>query len=969
MTFRFDEFELNAETLELTRDGQIVKADMLVVRLLHVLVEHAGELVTKRELLARVWGGQAVSENVITVAMTRLRKTLGHKAGEREFVANVHGRGYRFIRPVVTRGTAGPVVAPQGPSLKGLPFVGRDRVLELVRAAMELSRSGHGSVCMLMGEAGIGKTSVVEVIESEALSSGFAVAWGSCREPGQTPPLWPFVEIVRGLLDQARVDFSEPRFATALGELARSIPALDVTAIGAPSPARTTSDHRLFDMLVRVLSLASERTPCVLVLDDLHNADSASLEVMRYWIGEIARSRVLVIGTLRKGVKPEPPAEGNLAYVLGHRNSTRVDVERLKKEDVERYVSAVLDDPNGVLAHSIFLKSEGNPFFMAELVRLTRDGTDVLVSARSVSSAALDLLRQRVGALDETLRGALSVAAVIGNKFDLAILQSVSGVAPAVLMESLDAALAADVVVTEGDSKTAFRFSHDLLRTVLFEGLEKPARRALHLRVVETLERRGGEGFAVQPSELAHHSHSALPEGDPRKAVRYCADAATDSARLFAYGDGVRYLRYALEALALVPNPSPRLRLRLLLERALYARVCSSPEFEPSVRAAMRLARDLGAPAALARAALMLDLHPGFPAVADARAALEEALQSLPPDGEERAAVLGRLASSAPAAYDERASFGYLERGRELAESAKTLLSTYTILSARLYALGGPVHRSEALQVIAELEQLFAENAQTLRVAPGWLDLDGAIRAAQRGALDEMTEALERCAARCRKVGNHELLWHAERFRLLSRIDAGEGVQVREELRKLHRRAEREVTIGSGTFVAYDESVVLSTGSTSEVRSSHEALAFHPDDPPGIWSLKVRALAASDRNEEARRSLREVPAAHLIRLPCDRDYLGTLGALARAALAVGELEYAEAIAELLSPHQDCFALHLAFFCEGSVPELLGSIACAMGKRNEGLMLLEAGAARSAKAGFSRCARRAREELASHRSAG
>jgi tetratricopeptide (TPR) repeat protein len=483
---------------------------------------------------------------------------------------------------------------------------------------------------------------------------------------------------------------------------------------------------------------------------------------------------------------------------------------------------------------------------------------------------------------------------------------------------------------------------------------------------VETLERRAGVGFAVQPSELAHHSQSALPEGDPRKAVRYSADAATESARLLAYGDAVRHLKHALEALDLVPGPSPRFRLALLLERALYARVCSSPEFEPSVRAAIRLARDTGAFGALARAALMLDLHPGFPAVTDARAALEEALERLPPDGEERAAVLGRLASSAPAAYDEGASCRYLELSTKLTESAKTLLSSYTLLSARLHALGEPVHRTEALQVTADLERLFVENAQTLRVAPAWLDLDRAIRFAQNGALGEMTEALERCAARCRKVGNHELLWHAERFRLLARIDAGDGPHIDDELRKLHRRAEREVTIGSGVFVAHDECIVLSSGSKSDVPGSHASLAFHPDDPPGIWSLKVRALAASGRSDEARRSLHEVSAANLVRLPCDRDYLGTLGGLVRAALALGELEYAEAIAELLAPHEDCFAIHLAFFCEGSITQLLGSIACAIGKRSEGLALLEHGAGRSAKVGFSRCARRAREELASNR---
>lgn len=747
-------------------------------------------------------------------------------------------------------------------------------------------------------------------------------------------------------------------------ELSRSVPELDVSK--STPPASNPSGHSLFDVLVRVLSLAAERTPCLLILDDLHNADSASLELLRYWISEIARSRVLVVATVRKGVTPEPPAASHLAYVLGHRNSTRVELRRLMQEDVERYVSAVVDDATDAVARSIFHKSEGNPFFMTEFARLARDGKDALVWNASVSSAALDLLRQRIAALAETLRSVLAIAAVVGNEFDVAELQAVSGIPSGIVIENLDAAIAADVIVTVNDSRTAFRFGHDLLRTVLYESLQMPHRRTLHLRAVAALERRTREGGAVQASELAHHSHSALPEGDARKAVRYCADAATDAARLCAYGDAVRYLRYALEALELVPNPSPRFRLALLLDQALYARVCSSPEFEPAVRAAMRLARALQAPAALARAALMLDLHPGFPAVADARAALEEALALLPPTGEERAAVLGRLATSAPAAYDERASTDYLQRGSALAESSKTLLSTYTIQSARLFALGNPLHRPLAQQVIAELEDLFAEHVQTLRVAPGWLDLDRAIRAAQIGRLGEMTDALERCVARCRRVGNQELMWHAERFRSLARIDAGEEGPIFEELTKLHRRAAREVTVGSGTFVAYDESVVLPPGASVQTLGHDDPLAFHPDDPPGIWSLKVRALAASSRNEQARRSLREVPAARLALLPRDRDYLGTLGALTRAALALGELEYAEAIAELLEPHEDCFALHLAFFCEGSVLELLGSIACANGKPSDGLALLEAGAERCDEAGFVRCARRVREVLASAR---
>jgi DNA-binding winged helix-turn-helix (wHTH) protein len=958
MVFRFDEFELDADDLELRRNGVPVKADRMALRVLRDLVTHAGRLVSKEQLIANVWGGRAVSENVITVAVARLRKTLGREKGGREFVLSVHGQGYRFVRSVEARVASRPPPPLRAPMLRGMPFVGRERVLDRLRMALDQVQRGSGSVCLLVGEPGIGKTSAAEVMEAEAAEAGVRVVWGYCRESGDTPPLWPFIQLVRGAVEGGSVDLAEPRLSTALGELLEVLP--ELTPLVSPADgrdSRTTSPttaptrtHRLLDAIIRTLSLVAEQSPCMLVLDDLHRADTASLEVLRHFVGEIARTRVLVVGTLRKGVVPEPPGDRHLAHVLGHRNTTRLTLERLDESDVRAYTSAAVG-ADDALARAVYLRSEGNPFFMVEFARTLPRNASSSSSALAVSEAALDLLRQRVSTLDAAVRGVLSLAAVIGNQFDLPLLEDVSGMSLQELMTSLDRAVASDVLVAVGDSRTRFRFVHDLLRAVLYDDLDRASLRSFHLRVQGALERRSLSGYGVQPADLAYHAHSAIPEGDPRRVVGYCRDAAAAAAERRAYGDAVRYTRHAREALELVPRPSARLRLALVLQQALYARSCSSPEFESAVREGIRLARAQNAPAALAWAALMLDLHPGFPALPGARATLTEARDCLSPEDDALPAVLARLASSAPTAYDVDRASAELDRAVELSARSQGILSANTVGNAELFLLGGPRHRDRAAVVLRELEELCERNPETLSVTPVLLDLHRAIASAQAGAEPLVSAALERASRRCREIAHYELGWHVERFRLLSRINAGQRELVAAELRQHHRRAEAESLFGTDLFIAYDEIVALGAGSKWMPERGADVLAPQADDLPSIWALKIRALAATGRHEEARRSLRRISPSALERLPCDRDHLGTLGALARAVLALGEVDYFPMLERLLSPHRDHFAINLSFYSEGSVPELLEALAAARSARADPAAPLEGGVRRRERTGL------------------
>jgi eukaryotic-like serine/threonine-protein kinase len=915
----FDEFEFDADNLELRCTGRPLKADALLLRMLAVLVRRAGQLVTKQELLAQVWSGRAVSDNAVTVAMVRLRRLLGHNRGEREFVVNVHGRGYRFVRPVEQReAELAPVLTPQ----LNAPFVGRERVMKQLQAALDEAREGRGSACMLLGEPGIGKTRAVEVLAIQAAELGVPIAWGYCREVGDTPPLWPFAQLVRELLVKIPLDPREPRFAKFIPQLERLLPELGKPTAASPERAGPSeghgAKHRIFDAVSRVLSLAAERSACILILDDLHRADPASLELLRYLIDELAGIRIALFATLRASDRMHP----HLKHVLGHRNVARIELERLSRAEVEAYVTGLMHDPNPALAHAVFLKSEGNPFYMTELLRRVRESDRVDLGTLSVPEAALDLVRQRTAMLDDAARGVLSHAAVIGRRFDLPVLQAVTAADAASLMMNLDEALARGVVIADPNSTISFAFAHELLRAVLYDALPPRERREAHLLVAQALEQRVAAGDAVPSADLAYHFRAALPVSDPRKVVQHCEAAAREAAHLFAYADATRYLQYARQALDLIENGSPRLRMRLLLTQALFAQTHSSHEAEPLIRQMIDVARAQSSGTSLAKAALLLDPYRGFPSRPDSRPLLEEALALLPDEEVGlRASVLGRLAAIPPLAYDMALCSSQLAQAKQLAAASGDPLALYSVRSAELYLHGGPDRKHDTETALQEIDQL-AREVFAMPIQTAQLEVHRAVAALQDGDLAAMETALERGEANCRHLDPNRL-WYLKRLRAVARINAGDRAQGTALLQALHRRARQNPTPANQLLCAYDQCVVLGDPSSLPRHVLRDAFAQGPGDPPNIWALKCRALAAAGLIDEARATLSFVPPARLAALPRDRDYLGTLGALARTAIALGALDYAQAVYPLLAPYPDRFAANVSFFNEGRVSELLG----------------------------------------------
>jgi hypothetical protein len=257
-------------------------------------------------------------------------------------------------------------------------------------------------------------------------------------------------------------------------------------------------------------------------------------------------------------------------------------------------------------------------------------------------------------------------------------------------------------------------------------------------------------------------------------------------------------------------------------------------------------------------------------------------------------------------------------------------------------------------------------NVGSMPIIPLFVARYRAVRALQQGDMPASQRALASFAAAARTLNQVEMLWHCDRARVLAELQTEPAPEALATLEALHQRALQQGVLGTEPFCAFDRMVILGELGGDETLlddATRRALRHAASEPPGIWALKIRALQAAGLHGDARASLAAVAPAALAALPRDSQYLGTLGHLARAALALGARAYVEALASLLAPHGGAFAAHVAFHCEGTVAQLSGMLAGALGRDEAAILLLEEGVTRADQAGLQLTAAEARLELA------
>jgi class 3 adenylate cyclase len=541
-------------------------------------------------------------------------------------------------------------------------FVGRDAEVEKLRAGLDAALAGRGRILLLVGEPGIGKTRTSEELVTYARMRGAQVLWGRCYEGEGAPPYWPWVQVIRSYVHDCDPQTLASEMGAGATDIAAVVSEVRARLPGLPEPSRLEPDQarfRLFDGVASFLRNAARRQPLVLVLDDLHWADKASLLLLQFLARELGSDRLLLLGTYRDvELRRQHPLSETLAELARNPLCERVLLRGLGRADVARFIEATTGNaPADALVEAVFRETEGNPFFVHEVVRLlAADGRlerppDGGSWSLEIPQGVREVVGRRLNRLSEECNQALAVASVIGREFDLAVLQRVVELSEERLLETLDEAVAARVIGDVPETLDRYRFSHALVRETLYEELNTPRRVRMHGRVGAVLEelQRGAEGPHL--AEISHHCFQAVQAGGVDRAVEAATRAGDWAAGRMAHEEAALHYERAVQALELGEKPDPDRLAALVVRLAELQRDAGATERgrETALRGAA-LARELGSAELLARAALAYGGN--FPVIemgrADATmlALAEEALTALG-DGDSRlrVQVLDRLAT------------------------------------------------------------------------------------------------------------------------------------------------------------------------------------------------------------------------------------------------------------------------------------------------------------------------------------
>jgi predicted ATPase len=400
-------------------------------------------------------------------------------------------------------------------------FVGRERELERLRAAFDDAFAGRGSVVMLVGEPGIGKTRTTMELETYARMRGAQVYWGRADESAGAPPYRPWRQIAQSYRSQNPDDLRRQEWGEHAVELQRIFPALRDLFPGLPPLPETESDegrYRLFEAMAGFLSGVSERLPLMVVLDDLHWADHATLQMLTHIAREIARSRILVLGTYRDTeLDRTHPLSQTLAELNRGQLFMRILLRGLDRSEVGAYISAAAQvQATPALVARIHEETEGNPFFVSEVVNLmAQEGILTRVANTSLSDIAIpegvkEALGRRLDRLSPEANELVQLASVIGREFDHTLLLALTGGEDEKVLHLEEEALAARVIEEFGPVG-GYRFTHALMQETLVGELSAARQVRLHGQIAEAMEQQLGTRADANAAALsAHYAESAM---------------------------------------------------------------------------------------------------------------------------------------------------------------------------------------------------------------------------------------------------------------------------------------------------------------------------------------------------------------------------------------------------------------------------------------------------------------------------
>ena len=592
----FEPFRLDTVNQCLWRGETRVSLMPKPFAVLRYLVDHAGRLVTTDELIEAIWPDTYVQPEVLRRYILEIRRALGDRAEAPRFVQTFPKRGYQFVAPVSLEDEVPVSRSRDREESRSHPetkLVGRGAALAALDRYLSAALGGTRQVAFVVGEPGIGKTSLVDAFQRLSTStSDVVVARGQSVEGfGGKEAYYPLLEAI-GQLARG------PSRSLVVDTLAAHAPTWLVQFPSLVRPEQQaslqremlgTTRERMVRELCEALEVITEKVPLVLILEDLHWVDPSTLDVISAIARRRERAKLFVLGTLRPAdlILSESPLKMLKHDLLLHHLSHEVELERLRESDVEDYLSASFapgDLPTG-LATLIYRHSDGNPLFMtAMLDHLAHEGVLTQQDGRwrmtmpveqvdpGVPETLKQMLEMQLQHTSDAEQQLLECASVAGQRFTIwSVAMMLAGDASSVegMCEDLAARqqflkLSGVRTSADGASTSEYQFRHALYRDVLYRRLKPTERVTFHHRLAVGLEAMTSRSANETAAEIALH----FEEGhDHDRAVRYLVLAAENATRRYAYQQSIAVLEHARALLSRLPGDRAQIVELQILEK------------------------------------------------------------------------------------------------------------------------------------------------------------------------------------------------------------------------------------------------------------------------------------------------------------------------------------------------------------------------------------------------------------------
>ena len=793
-----------------------------------------------------------------------------------------------------------------------------------MRSAVNSLLARRGGLVMVTGEPGIGKTRLAEETARYATASGARAIWGRCWEGGGAPAYWPWIQLiregVRAFPDQVNGQASsdlvyiaqlvpELRLSSSTAELDRDPPA----GLKYENLMRGSERFRLFDAVANLFKRFALNDPLVIVLDDLHAADEDSLLLLRFLARDLKQSQIFVIATYREVEVRLSKEHQSLLSEIGREGST-ILLRGLNLEEVvafiERNSELGLDDS---MVSSLYNATDGNPFFLDEIVRLIvaergSGHSPLLDSGFTLPDSVRTITRRRIAPFADQTKTVLAIASLIGREFDLELLGEVSELATGQLLQSLEPALANALIAEVTSAFGRYRFVHEVIREALRVEVAGTERARLHQLIGAGLEKLNSNHLEPHLAQLAHHYLEAVPLGTATKAVEYASRGAELASSKLAFAEAVRLYGTALRALDAARNRDEVQRCEILLAMGeAQAHGGTLREARHSFEQAAEIARRLSRTDLLAQTALSLGawfgafFNQGRPLVG----VIEEALSLMSPaDTPLRAELIAKLAG-------EHYWTGQREPG--------LLLCKTSVEMAR--RLGDPRALVSALWTQCEISWGPENVGRRLAAATEIATLAESIGAYQRAlrahemrftALLEMGDTrrveaeVQEYAALAKKSG--EQFGIVERFRAVLALLRGRFDEAERETRELARQAQRRQDPALRFCASFQREVLLRERDgidPAEFEASRRASIARFPTLAAVNRIELAIfLAARERQTEAIAEIEVLETDNFAPIPRDWNWLYNMCGLAVLCLALQDQRRSATIYDFILPYAD-----------------------------------------------------------------